>query len=454
MLLPILAFSQTLKNSGSSITVVSGTELTVMGNLESTSGSTINNNGEIKVSGDITNNGSTSLYGNVTMNGSTAQSIAGTVPVNFADLSVSNSSTGITLSNNINVSEDLTMTDGDLNLNGNLIDLGTTGTLLSETADKRIYGTTGTIQASRTLSAPSADNVAGLGFQITSASNLGATQIVRGHSPQTGAGNTGIGRYYDISPTNNSGLDASIVFNYFETEIGSQDEASLLLWRSTDSGANWTNEGGTPNASSNNISLTGIDAFSVWTSSDAANLLPVDLLSFEAKTTDNSNIKLNWTTATEINSSHFELQKSKDGISFEKVTTVAAQGNSNTEMSYDFIDRTAYTGTSYYRLKILDRDASFEYSGIRTVFIDSEDKVVLYPNPYQNGSTLYLQGLPPTETVIVSIYDNTGKIVFEQQIEDAVNYEIRLANFPTGSYIYTVNSKNKLLKSGLLMINE
>lgn len=83
--------------------------------------------------------------------------------------------------------------------------------------------------------------------------------------------------------------------------------------------------------------------------------LPVTLVSFKAVEKNNS-IVLNWITSTERNNSHFELYKSADGVSFEKIYTVAGKGNSNELQTYTYTDRSPLVGTSYYQLKQIDKD--------------------------------------------------------------------------------------------------
>ena len=163
--------------------------------------------------------------------------------------------------------------ENDLNLNGQTITLGSTATLVEGSGI--IYGTSGTITTTRDLSGITAQNVAGLGATITTAANMGSTVISRGHAAQTGNGNEGIKRYYDITPTTNTGLDATLVFNYADSELNSLTESTLVLFRSTNTGSTWFDQGGTVNTTNNTLTLTGIDAFSRWTGGSTASSLEV-----------------------------------------------------------------------------------------------------------------------------------------------------------------------------------
>ncbi|MFC2188629.1 beta strand repeat-containing protein, partial [Fulvivirgaceae bacterium LMO-SS25] len=152
--------------------------------------------------------------------------------------------------------------EGNLDLNGQTVTLGEDITL-DESAG-RFFGSTGELTTTRTLGSLTAENIGGMGATITTSTNLGSTTITRTHGSQTKGTANSILRSYNIVPTTNTSLDATLVFNYVDGELNSLNESSLSLHRSTDGGTNWTNEGGTVNESGNTASLTGIDAFSLW----------------------------------------------------------------------------------------------------------------------------------------------------------------------------------------------
>ncbi|MBC8427629.1 VCBS repeat-containing protein, partial [bacterium] len=201
-------------------------------------------------------------------NGSTAQT---TTSAEFPDsngpdnLTIDNSS-GVTLHDSRTINGTLTLTDGDLALNGKTVTLGQSATL-SESDGNTVKDASGSITTTRTFNADdlsSGSNTAGLGAEITTNAALGETTITRGHAGQ-GNQQQGILRYFDISPANNSGLDATLVFHYDDSELNGNTESELELYRSTDSGSTWSNKGGTVDTDQETITLSGIDAFSRWT---------------------------------------------------------------------------------------------------------------------------------------------------------------------------------------------
>lgn len=94
--------------------------------------------------------------------------------------------------------------------------------------------------------------------------------------------------------------------------------------------------------------------------------LPILLVDFTAKESNGSNI-LNWNTASEINSDHFNIERSTDGRNYYSIGRVNASGFSSTEVKYSFTDVSPADGKNFYRLVMTDRDGSFEYSKIVAV---------------------------------------------------------------------------------------
>lgn len=264
----------------------------------------LQNSGELATTAHVTITGtlSTDAGTTVTFDGSGTQNLTPAAGQTLFNLTLDKPSGDLVLMGNLDVTNLLTLTSGDLDLNGFQIDLGATGTL-SETDDNTVKGASGTITATRT--SPSG-NVAGLGAEINTQQDLGITTITRGHTEQQQNGNASILRYFDISPTTNTNLDATLLFHYDESELGGVPELTLRLFRSPDGGQSWIEEGGTVNKADNYVELGGIDAFSRWTLAGAG-LLPVELVSFEAQV-DGSDVLLRWQTASETNNAGFEIQ--------------------------------------------------------------------------------------------------------------------------------------------------
>lgn len=217
----------------------------------------------LAASNPISNSGTfTSGSSTIEYNGTSAQSIS-VANVSYNRLRINNSA-GTILLGATTIADTLSVISGGLNLNGFILTISPTG-YLTETAGNTVRGNSGYITTTRNLNAPSALNVGGLGAVITTGVNLGSTEIRRGNTIQNGLnGGQSIERYFDILPTTNTGLNATLVFKYDDSELNGRSETFLSLYRSTNSGSTWTAQGGTPNAGANTITLSSIGAFSRW----------------------------------------------------------------------------------------------------------------------------------------------------------------------------------------------
>lgn len=140
---------------------------------------------------------------------------------------------------------------------------------IAETAGN---GVTGSVVSSRNLIQGTDEDFGGIGITINAADAApGSTDVRRiTGTAQSGGGYNSIARSFDIIPTVNTGLNATIDFHYEESELnGNTDEASLQLWKSTDAGSTWTAVTSSANTSSNIISAAGVNSFSRWTAADA-----------------------------------------------------------------------------------------------------------------------------------------------------------------------------------------
>ena len=151
--------------------------------------------------------------------------------------------------------------ESSINLNNNTVYFSETGKLFEGNG---VFWGVGAILTERVLNNIVAENVAGFGAVITTSQNLGTTVLSRTHIP-TGFNSKSILRQFHINPTNNTGLNATLVFKYLDAELNSNTEANLKAYRSTNQGTNWGYYGGIVNTTDNLLTLTGLNSFSSWT---------------------------------------------------------------------------------------------------------------------------------------------------------------------------------------------
>ncbi len=160
----------------------------------------------------------------------------------------------------------------------------------------------------------------------------------------------------------------------------------------------------------------------VW---ESIGVLPVTMLSFQAKD-EGAGVAVEWVTASEQNTHHFELERSADAYHYSVLTTVAAAGHSVSTTTYHHLDEQPLNGMAYYRLKQVDADGSSIYHGPVTI----EHPTVL---------TTWLEVLPHDALVVhapelgpVELWDATGRPIFEGRTDHG---RVSIATLAPGAYI-------------------
>ncbi|HNJ29728.1 MAG TPA: T9SS type A sorting domain-containing protein [Ferruginibacter sp.] len=166
--------------------------------------------------------------------------------------------------------------------------------------------------------------------------------------------------------------------------------------------------------------------------------LPVKLIYFDVKP-DGRKAHLSWQTATEQNSDRFEIERSINGLTFEKIGSVKAAGNSNTHTDYSYYDNSPEKGINYYRLKEVDIDNSLQYSETKSVRFGDDAALILYNNP-TSGSDLVIQTsvLPST----LQIFDVMGKKMKEVSLVTGL-YSLSISGFAAGTYLAVLSKDGR-----------
>jgi N-acetylneuraminic acid mutarotase len=153
----------------------------------------------------------------------------------------------------------------------------------------------------------------------------------------------------------------------------------------------------------------------LWKLNEYVNVVPVTLLNVSATLADNT-IKVTWQTASEINTLNFVVERSADGRIFSALGTVAAAGNSAVTKAYYFIDQHPFSTVNYYRVKIISRDGSVNYSSLVMVKSQtSKDYFAIFPNPVISVSTISLTS-PTNALLTLHLYDSKGQLVHSKQV--------------------------------------
>lgn len=174
--------------------------------------------------------------------------------------------------------------------------------------------------------------------------------------------------------------------------------------------------------------------------------LPISLINFNAQVR-NTNVQLSWSTATESNSDHFDVERSTDGVHFTSIGKVAAAGNSNDIKEYGYADDQAYhlkESQLYYRLQLVDKDGRTAYSKVVPVtLISSPVAFKIFPNPVHD--LLTIQYSAPAKSNL-HILDINGKQFYQSTLEANNNgtHKVDVSTLPAGTYIIKFMSNQRI----------
>jgi hypothetical protein len=150
-----------------------------------------------------------------------------------------------------------------------------------------------------------------------------------------------------------------------------------------------------------------------FTLSDPSAPLPVELTAFAARR-EGVNARLDWNTASEKNNDYFDVERSRDGLVFERAGRVAGQGSSTMPHDYTFLDpKVAQYGvpTLYYRLRQVDKDGAVSYSAVRTVAVESATALLVsaWPNPSTGAGPHIRIEQPGENPLTATLTDAAGR---------------------------------------------
>lgn len=178
--------------------------------------------------------------------------------------------------------------------------------------------------------------------------------------------------------------------------------------------------------------------------------LPVTLTAFTVAK-EGTTAHLNWSTTQETNSDYFEIQRSLTGKDWNVLGKVSSHGESAVELKYNFTDVSPVSGSeNLYRLKMVDKDATFAYSRIQSLKFDGQTgpAVSIYPNP--SSDRVFVQDMDLAQVKQVSIMDMNGRAVFSS---NAVNSNgINVSKFNSGTYIVHITNINGSVSNHKIVI--
>lgn len=164
-------------------------------------------------------------------------------------------------------------------------------------------------------------------------------------------------------------------------------------------------------ASSNYMVWGDLTSFSIFGGvGGTGEPLPVELLSFSGDCQDGASV-LKWSTASEHNSSYFDVEKSDNGFDWEIIHSEDAAGISTSLIEYEFVDVNKFYNTTYYRLNQFDIDGVNHYYGPIEVSCEERSRLITFPNPSDASFNLLINDQRFIGKADMKILDAHGKLV-------------------------------------------
>tara|TARA_B100000508_G_C11465274_1_gene281460 strand:- start:4636 stop:6657 length:2022 start_codon:yes stop_codon:yes gene_type:complete len=426
------------------ITISSSGLLDINDDLEMDGGSDdlTMSNGTLTLAGDWINTGSTSLTGGtITFDGSSAQQITNTSGETFYNFTVNNTSTGITLNDPLNITSSVVFTDGVVNTTStNYLNFTNNATVSGASSSSYVDGPVrktgddafvfpvgdGGNYQPLTISAPSgASEYFTAQYYYTDPSAIfGWGSGIMG----TGLDHASTREFWQLDRSGSTNINLTLPWNSNSGSLTDLSKLRLVHW----TGSQWEDLGGsiTGNTSAGTITVNGVSSYSPFTlgsTDSASNPLPVELIHFEASATG-AGVVLNWKTSSEINSSHFVVERRLVGGQFVEVGTVMSKsinGTSNKLLEYDFVDVEKHV-LVYYRIKQVDINGQVEYSGVRLVERNNnreKNEFVLsslYPNPVSSDQGINIDldtDYDLKGAMNVKLLAMDGRLIYHEEID-------------------------------------
>jgi hypothetical protein len=185
-------------------------------------------------------------------------------------------------------------------------------------------------------------------------------------------------------------------------------------------------------------------------------VLPVNLLSFDAKAINNQSVQLNWKAISDEAFDGYAIERSRDGNSWSQIGYVSATG-SHSIQSYVYVDQNPYKGISHYRLRLREKNAAERISDIRQVKIaDARVKFSITPNPATTQVSMLLTATRPGTRASIRVINSNGSTLYTQTVtlrEGSSTISLPLATeWPAGTYLVVV-ATDEGIESEKLLIN-
>lgn len=481
-----------INNSGNTFRIANNATANVTLNVD---GDVILNSGTVDLNATTNGQGTVNMKGNFTVatgatytatqsstaktifSGGNVQNVSGAGTINVYYMEVNKTGGYVNLLRDLQAKIQLTMTQGHVYTNANLLELGEStvqkGTLTYTSGYvvgimRRWFNGTNSNDATGLF--PMGQNVSGMKNRFArvyyndAPTNGGHLTVEFISTFLTGTG-------FPISAANTGGFNKDVInpgspgYWRMDNETDKLDDGSHTISLTGEGFPTITNindvtiikrvGGGDWFCPGTHASVTGTAAMPTLTRTNVvgwsnygfgggtATPLPVELISFHTDCQESS-ADIRWSTASELNSYQYVLENSRDLNNWFEVTTMSAAGNSNTQLDYYYSDQSPFQGISYYRLRQIDFNGAEKiYGPISVSCNEFEEQIEVYPNPAKHEFTVAIQLTENKPATTIQLMDVSGKII-HTLVKDlkAGNSQILFndLNLPDGAYLIQVIS--------------
>ncbi len=185
------------------------------------------------------------------------------------------------------------------------------------------------------------------------------------------------------------------------------------------------------------VTMSGFSEDWIHGGVNTSSILPIELVSLDVQCIKNDAL-IRWVTASEINNSHFIIERSTDGIHYTSITQIPGSGNSNNWIEYSYIDDQKPNGIVYYRLTQVDFDGTTHVFEPKSLACDMNTKLQVIPNPFTDKISIL--GLS-NEDVIIEIFNGNGAKIYNHSINQSTSSNLDMSFLKPGIYLLKILDK-------------
>lgn len=186
-------------------------------------------------------------------------------------------------------------------------------------------------------------------------------------------------------------------------------------------------------------------------------VLPVELVSFAGEL-DGKEIRLKWTTASELNNDFFDVQHSTDGEVFKSIGQVSGNGTTSQAAEYVLIHKNPQPGINFYRLRQVDFDGDEEVHYIIQVtndFFYAGIEATMFPNPARpENMNIRVVTEDISSPILIKLVGLTGQVYYQKVVRNSLQFEekiIPMQEMKHGIYFLTIKQGGRVTQKKVVI---